>query len=149
MDVPVADQNMIRDGAGVRVTLPGGATAAGKISSVGTVATAGDTNSQSQTGQGTQNATIPVYIALDDKGDKELLDGAPVTVGFTSTEHKDVLTVPINALLASADGSYKVNVVDASGNVTPVPVKLGIFDGDDVEVSGNLKAGMKVEVPRS
>ncbi|OLT25350.1 hypothetical protein BJF79_44345 [Actinomadura sp. CNU-125] len=149
VDVPVADQNMIRDGAGVRVTLPGGATVEGKISSIGSVATAGDTDSQAQTGQGTANATIPVYIALDDENGEKLLDGAPVTVGFTGTEHKNVLAVPINALLASADGTYKVNVVDAAGKVTPVPVELGVFDGDRVEVSGDLKAGMKVQVPRS
>ncbi|WP_344594268.1 efflux RND transporter periplasmic adaptor subunit [Actinomadura vinacea] len=147
--LPVSEQNLARKGAEVRVTLPGGKTATGRISSVGSVATAGSANSQSQTGDGTQNATIPVHIALDGTNGAGILDGGPATVGFTSTEHKDVLAVPINALLAAADGSYKVNVVDAAGNVRPVPVKLGIFDGDAVEVGGDLDAGMKVQVPRS
>jgi multidrug efflux pump subunit AcrA (membrane-fusion protein) len=30
-----------------------------------------------------------------------------------------------------------------------VSVKLGIFEGDNVEVTGNLTPGMKVQVPES
>jgi len=148
VDLPVSAQDLVREDARVRITLPGGRTTTGRISAVGTVATAGSTNAQSQTGEGTRNATIPVYVSLD-RPTAGNLDGAPATVGFTSVQHKNVLALPINALLAAADGSYEVNVVDASGNVRPVPVKLGIFDGDNVEVSGNLTPGMKVQVPRS
>jgi peptidoglycan hydrolase-like protein with peptidoglycan-binding domain len=147
--LPVSDQNLARKGAEVRVTLPGGKTTTGRISSVGSVATAGSTNAQSQTGDGTQNATIPVSVTLTGTSGAGILDGGPATVGFTSTAHRNVLAVPINALLASADGGYRVNVVDAAGNVRPVPVRLGIFDGDDVEVAGDLTPGMKVQVPRS
>jgi peptidoglycan hydrolase-like protein with peptidoglycan-binding domain len=149
VDLPVSDQNMAKKGAKVKVTLPGGKTTTGRVSSIGKVASAGDTNAQSQTGEGTQNATIPIYITLDNKKSAGDLDGAPATVGFTSTEHKNVLAVPVNALLASADGSYEVNVVTAAGTVRGVPVKLGIFEGDNVEVTGNLTPGMKVQVPKS
>ncbi|MFI0371284.1 peptidoglycan-binding protein [Actinomadura sp. 1N219] len=147
--LPVSTQGVAREGAKVRVSLPGGKTTTGHISSVGTVATAGTTGAQAQTGEGTQNATVPVQITLDDPKAVGKLDGAPATVGFTGTEHKSVLAVPVNALLASADGSYSVNAVDASGNVRSVPVKLGIFDGDKVEVSGALTPGTKVQVPRT
>lgn len=147
VNLPVAQQLIAEVGTKVRVTLPGGKTTAGHISSIGTVASASSTTSQSQTGEGTENATIPIYITLDKAN---ALSGSPVTVGFTSTEHKDVLAVPINALLAVADGKYTVNVVDASGLVRSVPVELGIFDGDNVEVSGaGLTAGIKVQVPKS
>ncbi|QXJ21449.1 peptidoglycan-binding protein [Actinomadura graeca] len=149
VNLPVSQQEIVRKGAKARVTLPGGKTTTGRVSSIGSVATAGSTNSQSQAGQGTETATIPVYVTLDDKGGAGGLDGAPATVGFSSTEHKNVLTVPINALLAHADNKYAVAVVDASGNVREVPVKLGIFDGDNVEVSGDLTAGAKVQVPKS
>jgi hypothetical protein len=145
----VSQQNIAKKGAKVRVTLPGGKTTTGHISSVGTVATAGSTNAQSQTGQGTENATFPVSITLDKPGSAGNLEGAPVTVGFTSTEHKNVLGVPINALLGSAEGNYSVNVVDSAGAVHSVQVKLGVFDGDNVEVTGNLTPGMKVQVPRT
>jgi multidrug efflux pump subunit AcrA (membrane-fusion protein) len=149
VSLPVSQEEIATKGAWVQVKLPGGKTTIGHISSVGKVATAGKTNAQSQTGEGTQTATIPVYISLDKSADAGALDGAPATVGFISDLHKDVLSVPIDALCATADGSYSVNVVDSAGKVTSVPVKLGIFDGDNVEVTGNLTAGAKVQVPKS
>jgi multidrug efflux pump subunit AcrA (membrane-fusion protein) len=149
VDLPVTDEGLAKKGAKVEVTLPGGEKTTGTVDSIGTVATAGDTNSESQTGEGTENATVPVYITLDKKDSAGSLDGAPATVGFTSEEHKDVLAVPINALLASSEGKYEVKVVDDDGTVRSVPVELGIFEGDKVEVKGNLEAGMKVQVPES
>jgi peptidoglycan hydrolase-like protein with peptidoglycan-binding domain len=149
VNVPVSEQEIARKGAQVTVELPGGTTATGHITKVGTVATAGATDAQSQTGQGTENATIPVYVKLDKPSVAGRFDGAPVTVGFTATLHKGVLAVPVNALLATADGRYSVNVADAAGKVRAVPVTLGIFDDDQVEVTGALTPGMKVQVPRS
>jgi len=147
VDLPVASQTVAKQGAAVRIGLPGGKSTTGHIASVGTVAVAAKTNAQSQTGQSTETATLPVTITLDRAADAGRLDGAPVTVDFTSDEHRGVLSVPVEALLAAADGSYSVNVVDDAGRVTPVPVDLGIFDGDDVEVTGNLTEGEKVQVP--
>ena len=147
--LPVSSQEIAKKGAGVQISLPGGKSTTGHISSVGTVATADKTNAQAQTGQSTESATITVMIDLDKPRDAGTLDGAPVTVGFTSTEHKNVLSVPVNALLASADGTYSVNVVDSAGKVTSVPVELGVFDGDNVEVKGNLTEGARVQVPIS
>ncbi|MCX4831815.1 MULTISPECIES: peptidoglycan-binding protein [unclassified Streptomyces] len=148
VDVPVSDQDIAKKGAKVRVTLPGKKTTQGHIVSVGKVATAGSSNSQSQTGQGTQDATIPVYVELDKQNSAGNLDRAPATVGFTSTEHKGVLAVPINSLLAAGSG-YRVKVVSPRGKVRSVRVELGIFDGNNVEVKGDLREGMKVQVPRS
>src|SRR5437868_8504227 len=88
VNLPVSQQTIARKGAKARITLPGGKTTTGRISSVGSVATAGSTNAQSQTGQGTENATIPVYVTLDKPGSAGSLDGAPATGGFASTEHK-------------------------------------------------------------
>ncbi|TMR07231.1 efflux RND transporter periplasmic adaptor subunit [Actinomadura soli] len=147
--LPVSQQTLAKKGGAVRVTLPGDKTVTARVSSVGTVATAGTNSSGSQTGTGTENATVPVTITLDEPGSAGRLDGAPVTVGFTSAAHENVLAVPVNALLASAGGAYSVNVVESGGTVRSVPVKLGIFDGDRVEVSGNLTPGMSVQVPRS
>jgi multidrug efflux pump subunit AcrA (membrane-fusion protein) len=42
-----------------------------------------------------------------------------------------------------------VNVVDDAGNVTPVRVELGVFDGDDAEIKGDLTEGTRVQVPVS
>lgn len=148
--LPVTQEELAVDGASVTVELPGGTSATGHISSVGTVATADDSGSgDAQTGQDTQTATVPVHIALDHASAASRLDGAPVTVGFTSRTRKDVLAVPVQALLAAPSGQYEVEVVTATGRRT-VPVSLGVFADGRVEVAGpGLAAGMKVEVPRS
>ncbi|GAA3080262.1 peptidoglycan-binding protein [Streptosporangium carneum] len=147
--LPVNDQRLARKGSEVRVTLPGGKTATGRVTSIGRVASAGATNAQSQTGEGTRNATVAVHVTLDGVKSAGGLDGAPATVGFSGVKHRGVLAVPINALLASGEGEYAVKVVEADGTSRDVPVRLGVFDGDNVEVSGDLAPGMRVEVPRS
>jgi multidrug efflux pump subunit AcrA (membrane-fusion protein) len=151
VNLPVTKQEVAVVGREVRIKLPGGKTTTGKISSVGTTASAGSgtDGGRAQTGQGTETATVPVYITLDDAGAAGKLDGAPVTVGFTSATKKAVLAVPVNALRANADGSYAVEVVDGTRR-SVVPVQLGAFADSLVEVSGNgLEAGMRVEVPKS
>jgi peptidoglycan hydrolase-like protein with peptidoglycan-binding domain len=150
VDIPVTQQELAVVGGVVRIKLPGGKTTTGKISSVGTTASAGkdSSGSKAQTGQGTETATIPVYITLDDASAAGKLDGAPVTVGFTSAAHKGVLAVPVNALLANADGTYGVEAVDGTRRWL-VPVQLGIFADGKVEVTGpGLIPGMRVEVPK-
>lgn len=151
VNLPVTQQELVATGAQVRLRLPGGITTTGHIASVGTTASAGTGtgDSKAQTGQGTETATIPVYVTLDHPSAAGRLDGAPVTVGFTSAAHKGVLAVPVSALLAEADGSYAVEAVSGSRRWA-VPVQLGIFADSQVEVSGKgLKAGMRVEVPAS
>ncbi|GAA2096709.1 peptidoglycan-binding protein [Actinomadura alba] len=149
VNLPVGRQTLARKGAQVRVELPGGKQTTGRISSVGSVATSENTeeNGQAQTGQATQTATIPVYITLSRASAAGRLDGAPVTVGFSSGVHRGVLAVPVTALLASPDGSYAVSVVEAAGRTRRVPVRLGAFADGKVQVTGQLAAGMKVEVP--
>ena len=151
VSLPVTQQELAVDGARVTVELPGGKSATGHISSVGTVASASGDGSggQAQAGQDTETATIPVYVSLDRASATGRLDGAPVTVGFTSRTHKNVLAVPVQALLASPDGSYEVEVVSPTGR-RAVPVELGVFADGKVEVAGpGLTEGMKIEVPRS
>jgi peptidoglycan hydrolase-like protein with peptidoglycan-binding domain len=155
VDLPVTQQELAVVDSAVRIKLPGGKTTTGKVSSIGTTASSGNGNGsgsgdgQAQTGQGTETATIPVYVTLDDPDAAGKLDGAPVTVGFTSATHKGVLAVPVSALLANPDGSYAVKVVKGSRR-SLVTVELGIFADGRVEVSGEgLSAGMRVEVPKS
>jgi hypothetical protein len=78
------------------------------------------------------------------------LDAAPVNVGITTDSVKNVLAVPINALLALNDGGYAVEV-DQGGSRHVVPVKTGLFDDSDslVEISGSgIDAGTNVVVPQ-
>ncbi|MFD7862458.1 peptidoglycan-binding protein [Streptomyces sp. NPDC057682] len=148
VNLPVSQQSIARKNAPVRIALPGGKTVPGYVSSVSTVATS-SAESGARTGAGTENAVFRVTVTLHTSADVGTLTGAPVTVGFTGSELKNVLTVPVDALLASADGDYSVNVVDAVGKVRSVPVRLGAFDGDKVQVTGALTAGTRVQVPKS
>jgi multidrug efflux pump subunit AcrA (membrane-fusion protein) len=88
-------------------------------------------------------------ISLDRPGGARGLDQVPVQVGITDTVHRDVLAVPITALLALAGGGYAV-AVDQKASRTLIPVTPGIFGGNLVEVSSSrLLPGMRVEVPSS
>ena len=147
----------------VQIQLPQGQNTPGRVSQIGSDATAvgGQTTSagspaagaaQSASGSptqgaGTPSATVPVRISLDRPGDAQGLDQVPVEVAITDTVRRNVLAIPITALLALAGGGYAV-AVDERGSRTLIAVTPGIFDGNVTEVSSShLQAGMRVEVP--
>jgi peptidoglycan hydrolase-like protein with peptidoglycan-binding domain len=155
VDLDVEDLRLAREGAKVTVELPGDGSVKGTISSVGKVAQAqsnqgdnGPGTAQGTTGS-TGTATIDVTITLDSTKGTGTLDQAPVTVDFVSDERKDVLTVPVTALLALREGGYGVEVVEGTSSRT-VPVQLGMFADGRVEVRGaGVTIGTKVGVPKS
>lgn len=154
VSVPVSQEQLAARGGKVTVQLPGGVTTTGHVAEVGTVAQAGsqgNTAGVSQSYQGDQqlqNATVQVRIALDHPASAGRFDEAPAVVSFTSQQVRNVLAVPVTALLAQPDGGYAVEVVTASSRRIMVPVQLGMFADDKVQVSGTgLSAGQRVEVP--
>jgi hypothetical protein len=140
-----ADQSEVKAGDPVSITLPDGMTTPGLVSSIGTVAT-----TTSGPGQGPA-ATIPVQVTLTDPGAAGTLDQAPVTVNITTATAKNVLVVPVGALLAQSSGGYVVEVVGPGNTRRWVPVTPGIFDdaGGLVQVTGALIPGQRVVVPVS
>ena len=140
-----SQQSEVKAGDQVTVTLPDGTTTPGVISSVGTVATT--TPGQ---GQGPVT-TIPVQVTLTHRGAAGTLDQAPVTVNITTATAKNVLVVPVGALLAQSSGGYVVEVVGPGNTRSWVPVAPGIFDDADglVQVTGALAPGQRVVVPAS
>jgi hypothetical protein len=120
------------------VTLPDGSTVDGVVSDVGRVATAGDAH---------QPTTIDVTVSVSDQSKFGNLDQAPVVVSIVSAHADNVLTVPVVALVALAEGGYGVQVADAGGTHF-VAVTLGLFGQGRVEVSGTgLTEGTHVVVP--
>ena len=140
-----ADQSEVKAGDPVSITLPDGTTTPGLVSSVGTVAT-----TTSGPGQGPA-AALPVQVTLTDPGAAGTLDQAPVTVNITTATAKNVLVVPVGALLAQSSGGYVVEVVGPGNTRRWVPVTPGIFDDADglVQVTGALIPGQRVVVPAS
>jgi peptidoglycan hydrolase-like protein with peptidoglycan-binding domain len=151
-------------GAEVTVGLPGGQTTPGKVSSVsaggagqhGTAAGAGqhgpagapDGSSGSDTAGSVE---ITVSIAdqrLLDRLERDVrLDSAPVRVTYVVSRRDDVLTVPVAALLALAEGGYGLEAVGPDGPRV-VAVEVGLFADGRVEVSGaGLSDGLVVGVP--
>lgn len=153
VDVPVDQEQVVRRKAAVGIELPGGKTTTGHISDIGSVAQGHRDSANSadgQPGQSTETATIEIRITLDHPADAGGLDGAPVTVSFTGDERRNVLAVPVTALLAQHGGGYAVEVIDSAGRRRKVPVRTGMFAGGDVEVTGTgIDEGIRVEVPRS
>jgi peptidoglycan hydrolase-like protein with peptidoglycan-binding domain len=138
VDLDVSQQSYVHTGDRVDVVLPDGRHVRGRISDVGRVAqTSGDPPNQT--------TTIPVTVALDNPGAGGRLDQAPVDVYVTTESRKGVLAVPVTALLALQEGGYAVETIDAAGQHHLVAVRLGVFSGGMVEVSGSgLRAGMRV-----
>jgi len=138
VDLTMDAQRLANQGAAVQIEMPDGKTLPGKIVKVGTTV---------QEGQGDQPDTTLIVVTIAFSGAPKGLDDASVTVGFTASERKDVLTVPVAALLALAEGGYGVQVVDGA-TTKIVAVKTGLFADGKVEISGDgLAAGMKVGMP--
>jgi peptidoglycan hydrolase-like protein with peptidoglycan-binding domain len=138
----VAKQDLARAGAPATVRLPNGATVAGTVGSVGTVATAG-----AASGGQTAPTTIDVAITVAEQAKLGTYDEAPVEVTLIADERKDVLIVPVAALLALAEGGYGVQVVSGS-QTRIVAVTTGLFAGGKVEISGEgIDVGTIVGMP--
>jgi peptidoglycan hydrolase-like protein with peptidoglycan-binding domain len=136
-----AKQNLVKAGAAVTVRLPDGSTAAGKIASVASAARTVGTGDQA-------TSVIDVVVSLDDQSKLGTYNEAPVKVTLVVSSRENVLAVPVDALLALAEGGYGVQVVEG-GAAHIVAVKTGLFANGRVEVSGDgISEGTLVGVPK-
>lgn len=136
IDLDVALQQLVRRGTTATVRLPAGTTLHGTVTNIGSVISA----------QANQPATIGVTVAVRDQSALGTLDQAPVTVNLISATARDVLTVPVAALVALAEGGYGVQMVTGSSS-RYVRVQPGMFADGRVEISGaGLTAGTRVGV---
>ena len=93
--------------------------------------------------------TLPVTVALDDPSAAAALDEAPVTVHVTDKTVRNVLAVPITALVALTEGGYAV-YVEHGQERRLIAVTPGLFASTLVQVtSAGLHEGDTVEVPSS
>jgi peptidoglycan hydrolase-like protein with peptidoglycan-binding domain len=126
-------------GTTAALTTPDGGSTRGTITNVGAVATRPSKDSDT--------STVKVTISVGDQKALGGLDQAPVDVRLTSGRRRDVLAVPVAALLALPGGRYGVQMVEG-GTARTVPVETGMFAEGKVEISGSgLREGMKVGIP--
>ncbi|MCW3016640.1 MAG: Peptidoglycan-binding domain 1 protein, partial [Solirubrobacterales bacterium] len=138
-----ADQQLAARGRRVRVELPDGRIVSGRIASVGTVATA-DASQGGDPAGGAGTPKITVTIRLGSTRTAGRLDQAPVSVQFARTTRRNVLAVPVQALVARPGGRYALERAD--GRL--VDVVPGVFANGYVELTGGrIRAGDRVRVP--
>ncbi|MDA0632327.1 peptidoglycan-binding domain-containing protein [Nonomuraea sp. MCN248] len=141
LDLDAGRQDLAREGTGVSVELPDGKTVKGEVVSVGPVVRAEGSG-------GTERSTVDVRIRL--KGRKKAIgqDRTPVTVTLRDRRREDVLSVPVEALLALPDGGFGVEVAEPGETARTLSVRTGAYGDGRVEVSApGLRAGVKVTVP--
>ena len=136
IDLDATRQDLARRGAGVEVELPDGRTVPGRITEVGAVAERDPDDEDAE-------PTVEVTVSVDAPGLN--LDQAPVDVNLAVEVARNVLAVPVEALLALAEGGYAVEVAE-SGRTKLVAVETGLFADGYVEVTGDLAEGTPVVV---
>ncbi|HEV3225864.1 MAG TPA: hypothetical protein VGZ52_03495, partial [Acidimicrobiales bacterium] len=112
---------------------------------IGRVATIANTTS----GAGNPRPTVPLTITLADPSVAGELDQQPVQIEFVTESRTNVMTVPVTALLALAEGGYGVEVVPPNGPHSIVPITPGLFASGLVEVTpGAVTEGTVVVVAK-
>lgn len=137
ISLDASDQDLVSEGDRVQVELPGGERNGGRITEVGKVAESDPQDPEAE-------PTVEVTVRLIGRVRTDL-DQAPVDVDVQTSRADGVLAVPVEALLALAEGGYGLEVVDASGRTHLVGVDTGTFAEGWVEVSGtDVSDGLEV-----
>ena len=146
--VDASDQETVSLGDSVEIELPTDEKVPTVISFIDQVVT------QTQAGE-----FIEVTLEVLNPEEIEAYDQAPVKVFVTTEISVGVLYVPVNALLALAEGGYALEVYEGevetgtfngeSGvDTNYIAVEIGVFTDGFVEVKGNISEGQVVVVPR-
>jgi multidrug efflux pump subunit AcrA (membrane-fusion protein) len=136
VDLETDDADLLAVDDEVEVELPTGETTRATVVTIGAA----------QTDESTGVSTLPVTLTLAEA--PSLADGTPVDVNVQIVAATGVLAVPVEAILALAEGGYAVEVLDpATGTTRLVGVELGVFADGMVEITGDLEAGAEVVVP--
>ncbi|MGI8446718.1 MAG: hypothetical protein ACR2MP_05945, partial [Streptosporangiaceae bacterium] len=124
----------LRQSSAVTITLPGGSTTTGTITSIDAAVQSAQATSDNQP---QQTVTISVRHPAAAAG----LVSASVQVAFTGQARDGVLAVPVGALLALSGGGYAVQ--RARGGL--IPVRTGMLAQGLVQISGpGIVPGLRV-----
>ncbi|MET8827956.1 peptidoglycan-binding domain-containing protein [Streptomyces sp. NPDC004610] len=149
VDLDPRHEDLVEEGSQATVRLPDGGTVAGEISAIGTAGSpATGPSGAGGEGQGADEATLPVELRIEDQKRLGRYQAASVDVILEADSRRDVLAVPVNALMARQGGGYALEVPTSGGGSELVPVELGMFADGLVEVKGSgIEEGLAVGVP--
>ncbi|MFF4935238.1 peptidoglycan-binding protein [Streptomyces griseofuscus] len=135
--IPANEQDLAVKGAKARIELPNGKSVEGTITSVGTEETTQD-----------NKKVVPITVRPRSSRLLGELQSADVVVVLRRMEAKNVLFVPVTALLPSQGGGFAVQLMQ-NNRATVVNVKTGAFADGRVEITGPaIVEGARVGVPR-
>ncbi|WP_211195834.1 peptidoglycan-binding domain-containing protein [Agromyces sp. H66] len=145
VDLEESDVRYAVVGTAVTVTLPDGSSFPAAISSAETVVIPGEEDLMG--GGGDDTTVLRVTVAPDDPADLTAYGSSTAKVEFVADRRDAVLTVPVAALLALAEGGYGVEIVHDDTS-TLVAVETGMFADGRVEITGDdIAEGDRVVVP--
>jgi peptidoglycan hydrolase-like protein with peptidoglycan-binding domain len=145
LEVPADDRDLLEVDTEVSVVLPEGGEVAGTVSAATTASAAGS-GVDAAGNNGELESVVQLEVTVAERVPEELA-GEPVDVVVATDERTDVLRVPVNALLALAEGGYGLEVVATDGSTSIVPVDTGLFADGMVEInSAEVTEGMVIGV---
>jgi peptidoglycan hydrolase-like protein with peptidoglycan-binding domain len=136
LEVDVDDRDLAEVDTKVSVALPDGTEVAGTVTSLNVVEAEPSPGVAEGAAAAPADPVAEVEVTLAERAPKEFI-GGPVDVIVGLDERADVLTVPVNALLALTEGGYGLEVVGDGGTTEIVAVDTGLFAEGRVEVSGD------------
>jgi RND family efflux transporter MFP subunit len=128
--IPQEEAALLKVGDKASITAPGQGTVPGTVT---VVSPALDPNS----------TTVEIWVQAKNAGQR-LKPGSSVKVSMLSQIIPDALVVPAASLLTAPDGGTSVMVAGADGHSHQKTVKVGVKQGDEVQIADGLQAGEKV-----
>ena len=89
------------------------------------------------------SSTVEVWVEAANPGNK-LKAGASAQVSVVAKTVPKAVVIPAAALLTDSDGNTTVILLDSSNKPKKQKVKIGIRNGDDVQITDGLKADDRV-----
>lgn len=136
LDIPIDEQDISRVSLGMEaqvvVTAVGGEGCVATVTDIGTASNSG----------GNSKFTVTLTMTRQD----QMLPGMSASASLTLAETENCLTVP-TAALADAQGKCVVYTSYAEKTNTlsdPVPVEIGLSDGENTQILEGLEAGTQV-----
>jgi HlyD family secretion protein len=90
------------------------------------------------------STTVEIWVQAKNDKDQILKPGSSVRLSMVSRNVADALVIPNSALLTGTDGKNAVMVIGSDQHVHQTAVKVGIKQGENVQIVEGLKEGQSI-----